>query len=294
VKNYSLAFIVCQSLLKYLQILTDIIDSLIFKLITSCSIETKNQEHIMSLRASNLYLLTIFIVTVLAIILFLKQPEVLANQSKKSIEDIQKQAKLGNVDSQFLLGYLYNEGESVPKNLKKALKWYKKAAEQGHAEAQFNLGRLYDLGEGVSQNDKEAVKWYRKAAEQGELSGQFSLGAMYFTGDGVPQDYEEAAKWFLKAAEQEDADAQFLLAGMYYAGQGVLQDYVKAYAWFNLAAANGNADAADYLDRLGKIMTKQQIVNGQELSKKLVNVEESPKEYSKSDYETQSQRIRKN
>jgi hypothetical protein len=62
---------------------------------------------------------------------------------------------------------------------------------------------------------------------------------------------------------------------------------IKAYSWFNLAAERGNADAADYRIRIGKIMTKQQIAKGEELSKKLNLVDKSANEKSKSDYETQ-------
>jgi FOG: TPR repeat, SEL1 subfamily len=40
-------------------------------------------------------------------------------------------------------------------------------AKQGDVDAQFILGFMYANGKGVSQNDMEAVKWFKKAAEQG-------------------------------------------------------------------------------------------------------------------------------
>ena len=51
-------------------------------------------------------------------------------------------------------------------------------AEQGDVDAQFNLGYMYNNGEGVPENDKTAVKWYTKAAEQGHASAQTNLGVM--------------------------------------------------------------------------------------------------------------------
>jgi TPR repeat protein len=91
-----------------------------------------------------------------------------------SITVIEKKAKQGDANSQYLLGFLYDQGEQIPKDLSNALIWYKKAAAQGHAKAQFSLGRLYDLGEGIAEDNQEALKWYRKAAQQGDVSAQFS------------------------------------------------------------------------------------------------------------------------
>ena len=43
----------------------------------------------------------------------------------------------------------------------------KKAAEQGHVDSQFILGLMYDNGYGVPEDYAEAVRWFRKSAEQG-------------------------------------------------------------------------------------------------------------------------------
>ena len=58
-------------------------------------------------------------------------------------------AEQGDVEAQFYVAIMYDNGEGVPKNDKTAVKWYTKAAEQGYAKAQSNLGLLYDNGEGV-------------------------------------------------------------------------------------------------------------------------------------------------
>lgn len=113
----------------------------------------------------------------------------------------------------------------------------KPLAEQGLPEAQFVLGYLYVNGQGVPQDYAEAAKWYRNAADQGDESAQFGLGLLYFNGQGVPQSYAEAAKWFRRAAEQGVASAQSNLGLMYFSGQGVPQDYVLAHKWLNLAAS---------------------------------------------------------
>ncbi len=81
-----------------------------------------------------------------------------------------------------------------------ALKECRPLAEQGYAKAQFILGFMYENGQGVPQDYAETVKWYRKAAEQGHASAQNNLGFMYDNGRGVTQDYVQAHMWFNLAA----------------------------------------------------------------------------------------------
>ena len=57
-------------------------------------------------------------------------------------------------------------------------------ADQGDMDAQFSLGVMYDNGQGVIQDYKEAVKWYRLAADQGDAAAQFNLGYMFY--EGIP------------------------------------------------------------------------------------------------------------
>ena len=68
-------------------------------------------------------------------------------------------------------------------------------AQKRDIPAQFYLGFMYDNGLGVMKDVKEAVKWYRKAAEQGQANAQNNLGCMYGFGDGVLQDYVTSYAW---------------------------------------------------------------------------------------------------
>jgi uncharacterized protein len=90
---------------------------------------------------------------------------------------------------------------------------------------------------------------------------------LYSNGRGVPEDDVEAVKWFRLAAEQGLDLAQTNLGRMYDKGTGVPQDYVRAYKWWNLAAAQGQRAAIILKGRVEKKMTKQQIAEGQRLSR---------------------------
>ena len=71
----------------------------------------------------------------------------------------------------------------------------------------YNLGFMYANGEGVPKNDAEAMKWYRKAAQQGDVMAQVNLGVMYGTGKGVPMNYVKAYMWYSLAKAQGEKKA---------------------------------------------------------------------------------------
>jgi hypothetical protein len=87
--------------------------------------------------------------------------------NKSKLEILIKSANQGDVEAQYNLGLMYENGQGVLQDYKEAIKWYKKSAEQGDKHAQSNLGRMYRYGWGVSRDYKETVRWYRLATEQG-------------------------------------------------------------------------------------------------------------------------------
>jgi uncharacterized RDD family membrane protein YckC len=193
---------------------------------------------------------------------------------KRKPADLQKAADQGNARAQNDLGWLYENGQGVPKDLGKAADLYQKAADQGDADAQFNLGNLYRDGRGVPQDSEKAIELYRKAtdgyqkvadqkfreaaelyqkaADQGDADAQFNLGCLYQNGQGVPKDLEKAAKLYREAADQGHAAAQFNLGWLYQNGQGVPKDLEKAAKLYQKAADQGNETAIANLKGLNR------------------------------------------
>ena len=95
-----------------------------------------------------------------------------------------------------------NSGQANTQNYQLQAQSFQKAAEQGNAEASANLGFMYANGQGVPKDEAKAVYWYQKAAEQGNAWALYNLGEMYRDGSGVPQDYTKAVQFLQKAAEQ--------------------------------------------------------------------------------------------
>lgn len=156
-------------------------------------------------------------------------------------------AEQGDAPAQAALGWMFNNGKGVPKNINEAIKWYQLAADQDESTAQNNLGLVYEEGEGIPRDYKLALEWYRKSADQGNALAGGNLGNMYFKGNGIPQDYNEASKWYRMAAEKNNTVGQFQLGWMYFNGLGVQQDHSEAAKWYRLAADQGDSNAQFYL-----------------------------------------------
>ncbi len=188
-------------------------------------------------------------------------------------------ALAGDVDAQYNLGTLYENGFGRPADAEKAARWYRSAAERrldharlalarlqrsgalepgpdedqikllesaarrGLAEAQYELGVAYDHGLGVTRNHATAAGWYQRAAEQGLTDAQFNLAALYDEGLGTPRDFAMAHHWYTRAADSGQVRAMNNLGHIYETGLGGLRDYDMAVVWYRRAAQQGLAIA---------------------------------------------------
>jgi TPR repeat protein len=109
-----------------------------------------------------------------------------------------KAATQGFAPAQAMLGAMYAQGNGVPRDIGKAMEMLEKAARQDDVEAQYNLAVLCEEGQDKDLNLAEA--WLSQAAEQGLPAAQERLGLMYATGKPMKQNMVEAHKWFLIAS----------------------------------------------------------------------------------------------
>lgn len=157
-----------------------------------------------------------------------------------AIECFRKAAEQGHASGQFSLGFmLYHYYKGIQTDYSEAAKWFRKAAEQGHARACFKIGWMYEHGESVPKDKDKAGKWFLKGAEQGHAKSQVRLANLLDVKEVFLNDIEsivdeevEAAKWYQKAAEQGNGLAQMEIGDRYYHGTGVPQNDVEAYACF--------------------------------------------------------------
>ena len=168
-----------------------------------------------------------------------------AQDAAKSKADTHRAAaESGDVEAQFLLGFMLFATPGVEQDEEQAWAWIARSAEGGFARAQTMLGEMLVLGRTaedgtviVEQDPVEGARWCRRAAEQGDGDGEFCLALLYGTGTGVEQDDTESAHWLRMAAEHGKGEAQARLGDLYAAGaRGVPRDPDLADRWYRRAA----------------------------------------------------------
>jgi len=207
---------------------------------------------------------------VLVLWLFLYVP----GDESAEIENMQKRAEAGHMNSRFALGEAYRLGQGMDKDMVQAYHWHKKAALQGHTGSQYTLGQILEQGDGVRQSLAQAFEWYSLAAKMSDNpEAEFAMALMYFRGLGVTQDFAEAFDLFEKTAFKGHLIAQHLLGAMFEQGWSTgKKDFVEAYKWYTLALPGRDAamaldplyDPRQALDRLMPRMTKFQIRRGEQ------------------------------
>jgi uncharacterized protein len=101
--------------------------------------------------------------------------EIETGNLRKGVRALYRLAKTGDVDAQYMLGVLYDEGRGVRKSDEAAAYWFTMAAEAGNSAAQYEMGLRFDKGNGVQSNWVEAGKWYEKAATSGDKEAEYNL-----------------------------------------------------------------------------------------------------------------------
>jgi hypothetical protein len=194
-------------------------------------------------------------------------------------------ARKGHMVAQFNLAQMCSEIQTKPKQRQAAI-WWSKAALQGDKYAQANLGYAYECGNGVKRDVRKAKHYYKLAARQGDVLAQFnlillthrarpsmrthaqfkeiiprlkraacnpeldgdaaclvSLAKCAYHGWGMRQSFKRAAKWYREAAKKCDVDAFLGLAFCYEDGEGVDQDVRKARQLRRFATVIGQGKA---------------------------------------------------
>jgi TPR repeat protein len=109
--------------------------------------------------------------------------------------------------SQEILGYCFEEGKGIPKDLKEAFRYYNLVAENNISEGWHNLFRCFLYGIGVELSASEAFRVCKRAADAGVPQAQKKLGECYQKGFGVEQSVELAEYYYRLAEEGINGEA---------------------------------------------------------------------------------------
>lgn len=181
------------------------------------------------------------------------------------MENLIRNAKLGDIDSQFELGVKYFFGTDTIQDYSQAFIWFQKAAQQGHGTAQYNLAQCYEKELGTSQDYSLAFYWYQKSAAQGDVDAMSNVALYYYLGRGINRDYEEAVLWWRKAASLENEKACFNLGICYRDGTGVWKDLDEAEKWILKAEELGHPKASQTLQQIKRLLSAKYEVKNERL-----------------------------
>ena len=181
----------------------------------------------------------------LSVLLLLAYASITLAAEYSAVVPLKKVAEeFNDAGAQFLLGQMYEYGQSVRQDKQAAAKWYQKAVSQNHEQAQYFLGRMYLYGDGVDKNIDSAIDLLGKAAKENE-NASFELGNIYSGGEYGKKDYSKALVYYEQAARMRHAAARLNLARMYRNGWGVKLD-LKKWMHFLTRAAEANDKEAQY------------------------------------------------
>ncbi|MUG03950.1 hypothetical protein GM556_00080 [Bombella sp. ESL0378] len=193
-------------------------------------------------------------------------------------------AEAGHVESQALLGHIFNHGPEDVRDNEAARHWYGQAVRGGSLQAALGLGLilldeavddaqrayamalvqraadggvgianaamgwLYEHGVGGQKRDAEkAAAYYKQAAELEIPSAQARYGLMLLKGVGVTPNPVQAETWLRRAAYGGDPEAAALLGDLYIRGEDFLHRPMEAARWYELAAEQNHTSAARVL-----------------------------------------------
>lgn len=122
----------------------------------------------------------------------------------------------------------------------------------GDAQSQFEIGQMFQYGIGVTQNDASAIIFYENAAEQKHLGAEYNLGILYLEHGQNESDYQTALNWLTDSAFKGNKRSQYVLARLLDKGKTgpdgveyIKPNYEQAMSMLYLSAAS-NYGPAEY------------------------------------------------
>lgn len=123
-------------------------------------------------------------------------------------------------------------------------------AEAGDVEAQFRLGAMIENGWGIRASYQQALTWYRRAADRGHVDAMVRTAEFNEHGLGIPRSRRDAYDWYLKAAEKGHPGSMARVGRWNLEGIAKRPNFLLAKTWLNKAAAAGNPEAQGLIETL--------------------------------------------
>ncbi|ORX46295.1 HCP-like protein [Hesseltinella vesiculosa] len=152
----------------------------------------------------------------------------------------QTSASLGNKYAHFIVGFLYEKGLVVERDITLAIDHYHQSAKQLFSDAQAALGIcLMD-----HQQVKQGIEWLKKATLTNNTRAMLKLAISHETGHGVTKNQAVALDYFKMAAQLNDPVGNYVIGLYYHLGdRGLGQNFAMAAKYLLSSARSGFAPA---------------------------------------------------
>jgi TPR repeat protein len=106
-------------------------------------------------------------------------------------------AERGDSGAQLNVGYFFDTGLGVRKNVTKALYWYRRAYQQGNGSAANNIGTVWrDRG-----RKSRAIAWFKRAVRLGEVDSGIEIAKLLMERGS----HRDAMRYLRKVIESEES-----------------------------------------------------------------------------------------
>lgn len=165
-------------------------------------------------------------------------------------------------------------------------------ANSGNVNAQFKLASMYEEGEGVKKDLEQAKLWYKKAAKGGSRAAEQRENYLRIKEQGFDAANDE--KWLdsvIDDAGAHDADAVYLLAQLFQDGIGVKKDLEKSLELFKEIKSLGEANVEREIASINREIVADRLARQNQLKKN--ELENSRAQQALENQRAQSAQIRK-
>ena len=165
-----------------------------------------------------------------------------------------REARAGNVDSQYELGLMHYSGTGLLNPLDtEAISLFTLASNSGHVKSKYYLAIMHIEGFGTEIDYAKAHDLFKEASDANHIESTYELSLMYLNGTGVHINYEKALNLLILGSDAGHIKSQYLLAEMFYEGFGTERDLVEAFELYKSSSDNGHIGATI---RMGKMLER--------------------------------------
>lgn len=165
----------------------------------------------------------------------------------RSIPYYEEAAKQGLFDAYLNLAIIFEEGQTVAKDIEKSHQYLSMLLDCQDIEIYKFLGNRYFHTNEDWKDKKKGLLWYELAASIGTIGDKYKLADLYYSDKDI-QSYDKARTIFLSMIPKNDEITQQIqimaylrLGAIYFNGYGVKQNYLEAKKYYDKVSNTSEA-----------------------------------------------------